>query len=129
MVCYKNEIDLDTRVSEYSKIRSKYIDRIPVIIDFDKEISKLNIKRKYLVPDEISCSYFIAMIRQKIKIDSSKGLFIFCNNKLLSGNTIIREVYDQYCKDKEKDPDFIKGDQFLYFKISFENTFGSEINF
>ena len=36
----------------------------------------------------------------------------------------MEEIYDKYCEDMQKDPDFRSGDKFLYLKISFENTFG-----
>jgi len=121
---YKNEVDLDTRISEYSRIKSKYLDRIPIIINFDKELSKLDIKKKYLVPNEVSCSYLMSIIRRRIFLNSSNALFMYCNNKLMSGVKLISEVYDEYVEDMRNDPDFQKGDKFLYVYISNENTFG-----
>ena len=124
MLCYKNEIQLDTRISECNRINSKYIDRIPIIVDYNKELIPFNLKRKFLVPYEVSASYLLSIIRNKCKIYSKKALFMFCNNKLLSSGTMMYEIYENYKNEMIKDEDFRKGDKFLYIKITTEITFG-----
>lgn len=121
---YKDQNSLDFRISESQRILSKFPDRIPVIIDCSKELDKLLSKKKFLVPREISVSYLLTIIRNKSKIDSTKAIFIFCNDKLLSGTSILGTVYDDYEQNQKKDSDYIKGDKTLYLNLAFENTFG-----
>lgn len=124
MNCYKNEVDLDTRISEFNRIKAKYIDRIPIIVDYHKELTPLNLKRKFLVPYEVTASYLLSIIRMKCKIDSNKALFMYCDNKLLSSGSLMSQIYQNYENEMSKNEDFRRGDKFLYIKISVENTFG-----
>jgi hypothetical protein len=120
---YKDEVSLSTRISESNRVLSKYIDRIPVIIDCDRELDTIVKKRKFLVPREVSASYLITLIRSKGNLDSKKAIFIFCDNKLIQGQTMIGEIYDKYMENLINSKKF-DGDKFLYFYISCENTFG-----
>jgi len=124
MSCYKNEVDLDTRISEFYRIKSKYTDRIPIIIDYNKDLISFNLKRKFLVPYEVTASYLLSILRMKCKIDSTKAIFMFCNNKLISSGSMITEIYENYQNEMLKDEEFRRGDKFLYIRISSENTFG-----
>jgi GABA(A) receptor-associated protein len=120
---YKDEVSLSTRISESNRILAKYIDKIPVIIDCDKELDAVVKKRKFLVPRDVSASYLISLIRSKLNLNSKKAIFIFCNNTLIHGQTIIGEIYDKYIEDLMFTQTF-EGDRFLYFYLSCENTFG-----
>ncbi len=120
---YKDEVSLSTRISESNRVLSKYIDKVPVIIDCDRELDAIVKKRKFLAPRDVSASYLITLIRSKVKIDSKKAIFIFCNNQLIQGHTLIGEIYDKYIEDLMFTNTF-DGDRFLYLYISCENTFG-----
>lgn len=111
------------RASESNRILSKFPDRIPIIIKTkDKNISELLIKNKFLSPSYISVSTLLFTIRQHINCNSSKALFLFCDNILISGSEIISTIYEKYkIKNKLFDTD---SDKFLYLELSFENTFG-----
>jgi len=124
MSCYKNEVDLDTRISEFYRIKSKYTDRIPIIIDYNKDLISFNLKRKFLVTYEVTASYLLSILRMKCKIDSTKAIFMFCNNKLISSGSMMTEIYENYQNEMLKDEEFRRGDKFLYIRISSENTFG-----
>lgn len=121
---YKDQNSLSFRIEESQRILTKFPDRIPIIIDCPKELDKILIKKKFLVPREISISYFLSIIRNKTKLESNRSVFIFCDNKLLSGTKIIGEVYDEYEKNAKENSDFLKGDKSLYMNLAFENTFG-----
>ena len=120
---YKDQVALSTRIIESDRILCKYPDKIPVIIDCDRELDAIIIKRKFLVPRDVSSSYLISLIRSKTKIDSKKAIFIFCDNTLIQGQTMIGEIYNKYMENLKSSKDF-DGDKFLYFYISCENTFG-----
>jgi hypothetical protein len=120
---YKNEVSLSDRINDSNRILSKYVDKIPVIIDCSKELDTIVKKRKFLVPIDVSVSHLISIIRQKFKLNSSQAIFIFCNNQIINGQTIIGEVYRTYINDLTLSKKF-DGDRFLYFYLSCENTFG-----
>ena len=120
---YKDEVSLSTRISESNRVLSKYIDKLPVIIDCDKELDTVVKKRKFLVPKDISASYLISLIRSKGNLDSKKAIFIFCDDRLIQGQTMVGEIYDRYMENLINTNKF-DGDKFLYFYISCENAFG-----
>ena len=114
---YQRKFSLKHRISECKKIREKYPDRIPIIIEKSStnsgRIPDLD-KHKFLVPSDITIGQFMYVLRQRIKIPSKVGMFLFINNKMLSTSTLIGGVYEE-----EKNID-----DFLYIVFSGENTFG-----
>ena len=110
------EKSLEQRLSESKKILLKYPDRICIYVEKAKT-SKLLCdlkKKKYLVPSKITMAEFIFVIRSKINVSKETALFFHINNKIISSNSIMRELNDKY-KDQ---------DGFLYIKYSDENCFG-----
>ena len=107
----------EERSKQSSSVIIKYPDRVPVIVDtnnnsnFNEQLDK----HKFVVPDTLSVSEFIIIIRKRLKIDPTKGIFIFCNNSILIGTYSMRSIYDQY---KENDG-------FLYLIYAAESTFGN----
>ena len=111
---YKKNNSLDKRKSECQRILCRYVNYVPVIVTYNEELSKHNLKKKFLVPRDVTCSHLIYTIRKNIKVNSSVAIFIFCNNILVSGTKSMSEIYDEY-KDE---------DDFLYIYVATENTFG-----
>ena len=114
---YQNKLTLEKRLSEFNRIRSKYPDRIPIIIEKSK-INSNNIpdldKHKFLVPEDITLGQFMYVLRQRIKLESKVAIFLFINDKLISTSSLIGDIYNQ---NKHID-------NFLYMKYAGENTFG-----
>ncbi len=113
---YQYNLSFDDRFNESDRILKKYPDRIPIICEIHKSSSnilKLD-KSKYLVPKDLTFSQFIYVIRKRLKIDSSKAIFIFIHNIIPSTNSLIDQLYTTF-KDK---------DGFLYCSISEEQVFG-----
>jgi len=75
---FKADHPLEQRMAESSKIRSKYPDRIPVIV---QKVETSNIeridKRKYLVPSDITAAQFMWIIRKRINLDAERAIFLF----------------------------------------------------
>lgn len=117
---FKNKLTLQQRIDESNRILSKYPDRVPIIIECDKELDKLIKKRKFLAPRDISISHLSHIVRDRISIESSCAIFMFCDEKLISGQTIIGNVYDEYLTKRRK----IDDDKFLYISLAKENVFG-----
>ncbi len=102
--------------SEAKRIRAKYPDRIPVIVEKDprdKNIEDID-KKKYLVPGDLTIGQFQYVIRKRIKLNSEKALFMFINGKLPASSHLISTVYDENQNEQG----------FLMVTYSGENTFG-----
>jgi len=97
-----------------SKLLTKYPDKIPVIFIPSSNTPEID-KRKFIIPRDLLVSQLIYIIRQKIKIEPEKAIFLFFGkNYVASSNMMMSEVYDKY-KDKNG---------ILYVSYSIENTFG-----
>ena len=115
---FKTKTSYNLRFTESSRILQKYPDRIPTIVEKSSQCNDLmNIdKHKYLVPQDITMSQFIFIIRKRLKLHPEKALFLFIKNNVISGHQTMSMIYDEY-KDE---------DGFLYIEYSSENTFGNK---
>jgi GABA(A) receptor-associated protein len=120
-IVFKDEYTLEKRCEESRKIRGKYPDRVPVIVENDKNSSMFSTtlptldKKKYLVPLDISISQFMIIIRKRLKLDEKKGFFlIFENNTMATGTDTMGNMYEANKNE----------DGFLYINLCAENTFG-----
>jgi GABA(A) receptor-associated protein len=106
----------EARLEESTKIKEKYVDRIPVIIE--KHISATNIakidKSKYLVPSSMTLAQFLVVIRKRVQLAPEQSIFFFINNTLQPTSSTMSEIYNNF-HDK---------DGFLYLNYTSENTFG-----
>ncbi|KAL3140097.1 Autophagy- protein 8d [Trebouxia sp. C0009 RCD-2024] len=114
---FKEEHPLEKRQAEAQRIRDKYPDRIPVIVEKAErsEIPDID-KKKYLVPGDLTVGQFVYVIRKRIKVSPEKAIFMFVKNVLPPTAALMSEVYDDHKDD----------DGFLYINYSGENTFGSD---
>ncbi|KAJ8633716.1 hypothetical protein MRB53_027052 [Persea americana] len=114
-ISFKQEYDLDKRRAEAARIREKYPDRIPVIVEKAERSDIPNIdKKKYLVPSDLTVGQFVYVIRKRIQLSAEKAIFIFVDNVLPPTGALMSTIYDE-----KKDED-----GFLYVTYSGENTFG-----
>ena len=112
---FKDEFNLIERKQESARVLQKYDDRVPIICEkqnrsFMREIDK----KKYLVPNDLTCGQFMYVIRKRLCLPADKAIFLFVNGTVPSSNEIVGQVYDR-CKDL---------DGFLYMNYSDENVFG-----
>ena len=106
---------LEHRCVESAKIRAKYPDRVPVIVEKVSGSQIVDIdKRKYLVPSDITVAQFMWIIRKRIQLPSEKAIFLFVDKTVPQSSLTMGQLYE-----KEKDED-----GFLYVAYSGENTFG-----
>lgn len=111
---FKDEFSYENRLTESSRIMSKYHDRIPVIIEKGPNTNIAIDKRKYLVPKDLTIGQLIHVIRKRIKLKPEKALFLFINNMIPPTSTLMHVIYEEHKSD----------DNFLYIRYCFENTFG-----
>ena len=107
----------EDRIKESQKIRTKYPNRIPVIIEPIKrsQLKKID-KNKFLVPDDLTIGGLLVVIRKRINLGSENALFLFINSVLPATSQSIISLYDNH-KNK---------DGFLYISYTEENTFGQK---
>lgn len=114
---FKEEHPLEKRQAEALRIREKYPDRIPVIVEKSERSDIPDIdKKKYLVPSDLTVGQFVYVIRKRIQLNPEKAIFIFVKNLLPPTAALMMTVYDEH-KDE---------DGFLYIQYSGESTFGLE---
>lgn len=114
---FKDTQTFEERKSESSRVRAKYKNRIPIIVEkaaISNDIEQID-KKKYLVPTDLTVGQFIYVIRKRLRtMTSEKALFVFVGDIMPPTSENISVLYDKH-KDE---------DGFLYVRYSGENTFG-----
>lgn len=113
---FQDEVPYEKRVEESFKIREKYPDRIPCVVEKREkcvEIPSLD-KQKYLIPSDLTFGQMIFVIRKRLRLSPEKAIFLFVNNKLPASSLLMSQVYIEHKAS----------DGFLYIVYSSENTFG-----
>lgn len=110
---------LGTRQGEVQAIRTKYPSKIPVIVErFDQELSLPHLqKSKFLVPQELSMSQLITVVRNRLRLSSTQAIFLIVNNRSMASlSKTVLEVYREYHDQ----------DGFLYLSYASQEAFGSD---
>ena len=112
---YKKTYPFLKRKAEAERIRAKYPDRIPLIVEkhHSSDVEAMD-KTKFLVPCDLTVGQFIYVVRKRLKLNQNHALFLFIGNTMISGHIILSQVYQEN-KDE---------DGFLYCEYSGENCFG-----
>ena len=109
--------DIKHRISETTRIRAKYPERVPIIVKKAEGSTLKDIdKNKYLAPVDMTLSQFIVIIRKRIKIEADKAIFIFIENILPPLTSTMAYLYDNMKNE----------DGFLYIYYNGESTFGNK---
>ncbi|KAK4755076.1 hypothetical protein SAY87_008833 [Trapa incisa] len=76
---------LEKRQVESARIREKYPDRIPIIVEKAERSDIPDIdKKKFLVPRDLNVGQFVYVVRKRINLSAEKAIFVFVNNTLPS---------------------------------------------
>ena len=115
---FKSENTFIERLEESTRIMNKYPGRIPIICEKannnkNKDIPIIE-KSKYLVPQDLTLSQFLYVIRTKLKLPSEKAIFLIVGGRIPASTELISNIYS-------RNKDF---DGFLYITYSGENVFG-----
>ncbi|VDP13775.1 unnamed protein product [Soboliphyme baturini] len=128
---YKEENSFEKRRSEGEKIRRKYPDRIPVIVEKAPKCRLRDLdKKKYLVPSDLTVGQFYFLIRKRIHLRPEDALFFFVNNVIpptattmgLLYQVLYAFVYFMFSQDHHEE------DSFLYIAYSDESVYGYNEN-
>jgi len=113
---FKAEFNFERRAEVARKMKEKYPDRIPVIVE---KAPKSQIptcqKKKFLVPHDLPVGNFTYEIRRNMDgLQESQTIFLFVNNTLPSAAELMSNLHKNYADE----------DGFLYITYSGENIFG-----
>uniref|UniRef100_A0A1B0C499 Uncharacterized protein n=1 Tax=Glossina palpalis gambiensis TaxID=67801 RepID=A0A1B0C499_9MUSC len=111
---YKEKHSFDKRRAEGDKMRRKYPDRVPVIIEKLPTARIMDLdKKKYLVPNDLTIGQFYFLIRKRIQLRPEDALFFFINNVIPPKAATMGSLYQEYHEE----------DYFLYIAYSDENVY------
>ncbi|XP_058021679.1 microtubule-associated proteins 1A/1B light chain 3C [Ahaetulla prasina] len=114
---FKQRKSFATRVEEVAGIRGKFPTKVPVIVErYQKEkYLPLLDKTKFLVPQELTMTQFITIIRSRMALSATQAFYLLINNKSLASMSLtLAEVYRDY-KDE---------DGFVYMTYASQEMFG-----
>ncbi len=108
--------DLEKRIKSSFILKSKYIDKIPIVVfPYDTKAEKMLLsKNKLLIPKEFNMGQLIFAIRSRFVLKSEQAIILTVNGNLIPPQRSILEVYNEYQHE----------DGFLYVHYMLEKTFG-----
>jgi len=112
---YKEDNTFERRHAEGEKIRKKYPDRVPVIVEKSPKARVMDLdKKKYLVPSDLTVGQFYYLIRKRVQLRSEDALFFFVNNVIPPTSATMGSLYQEHHEE----------DFFLYIAYSDESVYG-----
>jgi GABA(A) receptor-associated protein len=125
---FRNAIDWTEHLSKSQSLRTKYPDKIPVIVDRANATTPKMNRNKFLVPADLTVGQFLYVIRKHMPaLEAHEALFIFVktfkygkdekctiNDTLPTPSSLMSSVYREY-QDRSG---------YVFFSISTESTFG-----
>ncbi|CAG9793286.1 unnamed protein product [Diatraea saccharalis] len=115
--CFKSKKTFMSRKEEVTAIKSKFPNKIPLIVERyhkEKNLPTLD-KTKFLVPGDITMSQFLVIIRNRIKMKPNQALYLIINNRsMLSMSLTMSQAHDEYSDE----------DGFLYITYASQEVFG-----
>lgn len=102
------------RMRESRRIREKYRDRIPVLIDIDRRLQDRMKKFKYLVPMEHTLATFFQYVKSKVIINPIDALYVTANDAMPPLSYRLDRLYQE----------FPRVDGFMLLKFRLETSFG-----
>ncbi|XP_053565159.1 microtubule-associated proteins 1A/1B light chain 3C [Bombina bombina] len=114
---FKQRKSLATRKEDVLRIKAKFPTKIPVIVERysrEKYLPLLD-KTKFLVPQDLSMTQFINIIRNRMNLSATQAFYLLVDNRNLPSMSItISELYRDH-KDE---------DGFLYMTYASQEMFG-----
>jgi len=116
---FKERKPFSTRKEEVEGIRAKFPTKVPVIVEkYHKELNLPTLeKMKFLVPQELTMSQFMTIIRNRMLLHQNQAFYLIINNKsMVCMSKTLLEVYHDNRDD----------DGFLYVTYASQEMFGAD---
>ncbi|CAL1280892.1 unnamed protein product [Larinioides sclopetarius] len=114
---FKERRSLEMRKMESSEVRSKFLKKVPVIVeksDREKVLPHLD-RVKFLVPLDMTMSQFVGIVRTRLKLKPTQTFYLMLNNRsVVTMSRYMGGIYDEY-KDE---------DGFLYCTYAAQEMYG-----
>ncbi|XP_014054432.2 microtubule-associated proteins 1A/1B light chain 3C [Salmo salar] len=121
LMSFKQRKCLATRKHEVCSIRTKFPNKLPVIVERclrEKTLPLLD-KTKFLVPFELTLGQFLCLLRSKIDLESTQALYLLVSERSMSCmSSSMGDVYSQYSD----------ADGFLYITYASQDMFGGDVD-
>ncbi|XP_015280056.1 PREDICTED: microtubule-associated proteins 1A/1B light chain 3C [Gekko japonicus] len=117
---FKQRKSFASRMEEVIGIREKFPTKVPVIVERYQRERYLPLldKTKFLVPQELTMTQFITIIRGRMGLGSTQAFYLLVNNKTLASMSLtLAEIYQDY-KDE---------DGFVYMTYASQEMFGYQL--
>ncbi|KER27580.1 hypothetical protein T265_05397 [Opisthorchis viverrini] len=93
---YKEEHPFEKRLEEGEKIRNKYPNYVPVIIEKSPRARVADLdKNKYLVPSDLTVGQFYFLIRKRVSLEPDAALYFFVDNTIPPTSATMGALYEQ----------------------------------
>lgn len=84
---------------EVEAIRHRFPNKVPLYVERyvrEREVPVLG-RNKFLVPQELTMSQFLYIIRTKMKLRESQALYLLVNDKVLASHSMtMAQAYEQF---------------------------------
>jgi GABA(A) receptor-associated protein len=107
----------EQQLNESTRLRNKYPDRLPILVDRNRVSDPLLDKNKYLVPTNLTAAQLQNVIRKRFKenLQPEEAMFYFVNNTVVSGSQTVSQLFQEHARNG-----------FLRVIYSKEATFGAD---
>lgn len=118
---FRKKFSLADQKADSDRLRAKYPDRVPIIVDRRNTQDPDIDKHKYLVPLDLTFGQFVSVVRKRMKLQPEQGLYFFCesDNTLVPMSALISSLFHEKATESN----------FLIFVYCIESTFGSWCGF
>ena len=89
--------------------------RVPCIVSPKDDKTPNMDNRRLLLPDDLTCSQLVHIIRKRIEIKPNQAIFVLCEDCIVSGTTNVKELL--YKQERHNDG-------ILYVNYALESVFG-----
>ncbi|XP_065903191.1 microtubule-associated proteins 1A/1B light chain 3B-like [Dysidea avara] len=117
LLSFKERKSFESRKKDVLTIRKKHPNKIPIVVERstnEKNLPELD-KSKFLVPEELSMSQLVNIIRMRLQLRESQAFYLIIGKKTMVSNSLtLGEIYHS-----EKDTD-----GFIYMTYASQEVFG-----
>lgn len=113
---FKMQHSFEKRKDESKRIREKYPEKIPIILEKgDTSLIPSIAKQKFLLQKDLTVGQYLYIIKKQIKLDPTESIFLLVNDTYIPSNSAtLADVYASHADQ----------DGFLYITYSAQQVFG-----